>query len=47
MKVLCEEKTLERVYLAPNRQALDFVREGDYVRIDLPPVGSHTVVVLE
>ncbi|MFL5655689.1 MAG: alpha-amylase family protein [Ktedonobacteraceae bacterium] len=47
MKVLCEEKMLERVYLAPDHQALDFVREGDYVRIDLPPVGSHTVVVLE
>lgn len=25
----------------------DFVREGDYVRVNLPPVGPHTVVVLE
>ncbi|HZT99905.1 MAG TPA: alpha-amylase family protein [Ktedonobacteraceae bacterium] len=47
MKVLSEGKMPEHVYLAPDRQALDFVREGDYVRIDLPPVGPHTVVVLE
>jgi hypothetical protein len=47
MKVLCEGKMPEHVYLAPDRQTLDFVREGDYVRIDLPPVGPHTVVVLE
>jgi hypothetical protein len=47
MKVLFEGNTPQRVYLAPDRQTLNFVREGDYVRIDLPPVGPHTVVVLE
>ena len=47
MKVLFEGNTPQRVYLAPDHQTLDFVREGDYVRIDLPPVGPHTVVVLE
>ncbi len=47
MKVLSEGKTPEHVYLAPDRQTLGFVREGDYVRIDLPPVGPHIVVVLE
>jgi hypothetical protein len=47
MKVLFEGNTPQRVYLAPDRETLDFVREGDYVRIDLPPVGPHTVVVLE
>jgi Hypothetical glycosyl hydrolase 6/Beta-galactosidase trimerisation domain len=47
MKVLFEGNTPQRVYLAPDYQTLDFVREGDYVRIDLPPVGTHAVVVLE
>jgi hypothetical protein len=47
MKVLCEGNPPRRVYLAPDRQALDFAREDEYVRIDLPPVGPHTVVVLE
>jgi hypothetical protein len=47
MKVLFEGNAPQRVYLAPDRQKLDFVREGDYVRVDLPPVGPHTVVVLE
>jgi hypothetical protein len=47
MKVLSDENVPQRVYLAPDLQTLDFVREGDYVRIDLPPVGPHTVVVLE
>ena len=47
MKVLVEGNVPEQVYLAPEHQALAFVRDGDYIRIDLPPVGSHTVVVLE
>lgn len=35
------------VYLAPNRQGVPFVQEGEYTRIVLPPVGPHTVIVLE
>ncbi len=47
MKVLVDDNVPERVYLAPERQPLGFVRDGDYIRVDLPPVGPHTVVVLE
>jgi len=37
----------QRVYLAPDCQPLPFAQDGDYTRIDLPPIGAHTVVVLE
>jgi Beta-galactosidase trimerisation domain len=47
MQVLCAGNAPQRVYLAPDHQMLNVVREGEYVRIDLPPVGPHTVVVLE
>ncbi len=47
VKVLCEEQVPQHIYLAPDRQTLSFVREGAYVRIDLPPLGPHTVIVLE
>jgi Hypothetical glycosyl hydrolase 6 len=47
MKILVEDNVPEQVYLAPARQSLGFVRDGDYIRVDLPPVGPHTVVVLE
>ncbi|HTK11670.1 MAG TPA: alpha-amylase family protein [Ktedonobacteraceae bacterium] len=47
VKVLAPTSTPQQVYLAPDRQPLDFQREGDYIRIDLPPVGAHTVLVLE
>lgn len=36
-----------RVYLAPEGQALAFSVENGYVRVDLPPVGAHAVVVIE
>ena len=36
-----------RVYLAPDEQPLPFTRQGGYVHIDLPPVGPHTVLVIE
>jgi hypothetical protein len=35
------------VYLAPGDEPLDYDSDGDCVRVDLPPVGAHTVVVLE
>jgi len=47
MKVLVGDRVPAQVYLAPQRQRLGFVREGDYIRIELPPVGPHSVVVLE
>ncbi len=37
----------QRVYLAPERIELEFSIEGDYAYIDLPPVGIHTIVVIE
>lgn len=36
-----------RVYLAPQRQDLPFTFEDGYVKVELPPVGAHAVVVLE
>lgn len=36
-----------RVYLAPERQALPFALEDGYIRVDLPPIGAHSVIVLE
>ncbi len=47
IKIHTEGKPPERVYIAPDRQPLTFTQEGEYIRIDLPPVGAHTVVVLE
>jgi hypothetical protein len=40
-------RTLERVYLAPGGETLDFEVVDGYTRIALPPVGAHTVIVLE
>jgi Beta-galactosidase trimerisation domain len=44
----------KRVYLAPQGEPLEFEvkgdplsSEGDYVEINLPPVGAHSVVVIE
>jgi hypothetical protein len=45
--VLAADREVGRVYLAPEEEALDFTKEGDYTRVDLPPVGAHAVVVLE
>lgn len=36
-----------RVYLAPENQALDFILQDGYLSINLPPVGAHSVVVIE
>lgn len=47
VKILSDGKAVERVYLAPQGEPLDFRSEDDYTSIDLPPVGSHVVVVLE
>ncbi len=47
VEVLADGNPVERVYLAPNGQKLDFDVEGGYVRVAAPPVGAHTVIVLE
>ena len=47
IKVLRQNGVLQRVYLAPDMQPLLFAQDGNYVQIDLPPVGTHTVIVIE
>jgi hypothetical protein len=37
----------QRVYLAPEEKELKFTVEGDYLKVELPPLGVHTVVVIE
>ncbi len=46
VEVLADGNPVERVYLAPSGQRLDFEVGGGYVRV-APPVGAHTVIVLE
>jgi hypothetical protein len=45
--VLTDGRTIGRVYLAPGGEPLDFEEVDGYARIALPPVGAHTVVVVE
>ena len=40
-------RPVERVYLAFGGEALDFEERDGYVRVDLPPIGAHGVVVVE
>jgi hypothetical protein len=40
-------RTVRRVYLAPESEPLDFDVVDGCARIALPPVGEHTVVVVE
>ncbi|HEX2740367.1 MAG TPA: beta-galactosidase trimerization domain-containing protein, partial [Rubrobacter sp.] len=47
VEVLTDGRAVERVYLAPGGEPLDFDVVDDYVLIGLPPVGSHAVIVLE
>jgi len=46
-KVRLDGKIPGKVYLAPDRKELPFKIENNYVLVDLPPVGIHTVVVIE
>jgi len=46
-KLRLEGPTPERVYLAPGREELPFRVENGYIQVELPPVGIHTVVVIE
>ncbi len=37
----------QRAYLAPEREPLSFTIEDGYIQVELPPIGSHAVVVVE
>lgn len=41
------ERPVRRAYLAPDEQPVLFAVEEDYVLVELPPVGSFSVLVLE
>jgi hypothetical protein len=45
--VLTDGRTVERVYLAPEGEPLNFEVVDGYARIALSPVGTHAVVVVE
>jgi hypothetical protein len=47
VEVLSDGMPVERVYLALEGEALHFGTKDGYTRVDLPPVGAHTVIVLE
>jgi hypothetical protein len=47
VEILAGGRPVERVYLAPGGQALDFDVVDGYVRIGLPPVGAHAAIILE
>ena len=42
-----EGQSPNNIYLAPDRQALPFSLEADYLNIDLPPLKTHTVIAIE
>jgi hypothetical protein len=46
-KVRVDGTQPRRVYLASDRRELPFSVSGDYASIELPPVGIHTVIVVE
>ena len=45
--VLTDGRTVEKVYLAPEGDPLDFEVVDGYARIALPPVGAHAVIIVE
>jgi hypothetical protein len=46
-KLRLDGRLPQRVYLAPDGLALAHRIDGDYLQVDLPPVGAHAVVVIE
>ena len=44
---LKSEKTPHKVYMAPDGEALEFTREGEYIRIQVPSVTGFGMLVLE
>jgi hypothetical protein len=47
VEVLTDGRTIGKVHLAPENEPLDFEVVDGYARIALPPVGAHTVIVVE
>jgi len=47
VKVRSDDAPARRVYLAPRQEDLPFTEAGGYIKIDLPPIGAHVVVVIE
>jgi hypothetical protein len=47
IRVLRNGNPPQRVYIAPDMEPVPFTHEGDYTRIDLPPVRAHMVIVVE
>jgi hypothetical protein len=47
VEVLADGNQVERVYLAPGGEALNFEEHEGYVRVGLPSIGAHAVVVVE
>jgi hypothetical protein len=45
--VLAEGRVPTKVYLAPDGQELPFELRGEYIHVELPDVGPHTVIVME
>jgi hypothetical protein len=41
------EEPAQRVYRAPSGEKIDYAQDKGYLQIELPPVGVHTVVVIE
>ena len=47
VKVKMDGVEPKRCYLAPQKQELTYQMEGEYIKINLPPIGAHAVVVIE
>lgn len=47
VEVFARGKAPDRVYLAPDGEPVPFRQEAEYTRVELQPVGVHTVLVLE
>jgi hypothetical protein len=47
VKVHLNGAPIKRVYFAPQMQELACSIEGDYAVIQPPPVGAHTIIVID
>jgi hypothetical protein len=47
VEVRTDGRTVERAYLAAGGEPLELSTRDGYARVDLPPIGTHAVVVLE
>jgi hypothetical protein len=47
VRVLVNSDVPKRVYLAPEGETLRYQMQGKYIQVELPPVGTHRVMVIE